>query len=114
LATLVLLPFLGSTPQYSAVTLSPRVENLIGDSLDRGRLSLAPDTGRSLLERITGQVESAVASGLQPVVLTSARVRGALRGLLEPSLPHVAVLSFAEVAAGTPVTSVGTVKLDDE
>jgi len=103
----------GSVP---AVTLSPRVENLLGDSLDgsAGRVALAPDLSRRLLERVHSLVEKAVAGGVQPVVLTSGRVRAAVRRLIEPALPHVSVLSFAEVGHGTSVTSVGTVKLDDE
>ena len=59
-------------------------------------------------------VEKAVTAGTQPVVVTSSRIRSAFRRLLEPVLPHVAVLSFSEIAAGTPLTSVGTVKLDNE
>jgi flagellar biosynthesis protein FlhA len=99
----------------AAVTLSPKVENLLGDALaSRASVALPPDANRALLDKLNAVVEKAVASGKQPVVLTSARVRSALRRLIEPILPHVAVLSFAEIAAGTPVTSVGTVKLDDE
>jgi flagellar biosynthesis protein FlhA len=99
----------------AAVTLSPRVENLIGDSLSAtDTVALPPDTNRDLLEKLNAQVEKAVITGMQPVILTSSRVRSALRRLVEPILPHVAVLSFAEIAAGTPVTSIGTVKLDDE
>jgi flagellar biosynthesis protein FlhA len=103
----------GSVP---AVTLSPKVENALGDSLDGegGRLALQPDLARRLLERFHALVEKAVASGVQPVVLTSGRIRGAVRRFIEPALPHVAVLSFAEIGRGTAVTSVGTVKLDDE
>jgi flagellar biosynthesis protein FlhA len=92
------------------------VENSLGDSLDGegGKLALPPDLARRLLERFHAIVEKAVASGVQPVVLTSGRIRGAVRRFIEPALPHVAVLSFAEIGRGTAVTSVGTVKLDDE
>ena len=67
-----------------------------------------------LVNNLLLQVEKAVAAGKQPVILTSGRVRSALHRMIEPMLPHVAVLSFSEIATGTPVTSVGTVRLNDE
>jgi flagellar biosynthesis protein FlhA len=100
----------------AAVTLSPRLENLLGDTLgsaDAGG-ALEPDVGRALLNELNNQVEKAVAAGKQPVILTSGRIRSALHHMIEPMLPHVAVLSFSEIATGTPVTSVGTVRLNDE
>jgi flagellar biosynthesis protein FlhA len=100
----------------AAVTLSPRLENLLGDSLGAVDVdgALEPDVGRALLNELNHQVEKAVAAGKQPVILTSGRVRSALHRMIEPMLPHVAVLSFSEIATGTPVTSVGTVRLNDE
>jgi flagellar biosynthesis protein FlhA len=100
----------------AAVTLSPAVENLLHDSLAESgsTLALSPEVTRKLLQKVNTLVETSVSAGKQPVVLASSRIRSVLRKLLEPVLPHVAVLSFAEVASGTGVTSVGTVKLDDE
>jgi flagellar biosynthesis protein FlhA len=96
----------------AAVTFSPQVEALLGDSLtgQGGTLALAPDQNRKVLETLNQLVERAVTTGKQPVVLTSGRIRSAVRRLIEPLLPHVAVLSFAEISTGTPVTSAGTVK----
>ncbi|MFN8179541.1 MAG: flagellar biosynthesis protein FlhA [bacterium] len=100
----------------ATVTLSPRVEALLADSLTgaNGEAALTPDHGRQLVERLNVLVEKAVAAGRQPVILTSGRIRTAVRRLVEPVLPHVAVLSFAEIATGTPVTTVGTVRWSDE
>jgi flagellar biosynthesis protein FlhA len=100
----------------TAVTLSPRLENLLGSSLNgaSGTVQMTPEINRSLVEKIGALVEKAVANGKQPIVLTSSRLRSAIRRLLEPVMPHVAVLSFAEVTAGTAVTSIGTVNVDDE
>ncbi|MCA9753717.1 MAG: FHIPEP family type III secretion protein, partial [Gemmatimonadetes bacterium] len=100
----------------AAVTLSPRLEAFLGDSLSGqgGDVALPPDSARRVLEKVNHLVEKAVAGGRQPVILTSGRVRSALRRMLEPILPHVAVLSFSEVSAGVPVTSVGTVEWSDE
>jgi flagellar biosynthesis protein FlhA len=100
----------------AAVTFSPRVEALLSDVLTGGgaEAALPPDQGRVLVERVNALVEKAVAAGRQPVILTSSRIRAAVRRLVEPVLPHVAVLAFAEVATGTPLTTVGTVRWNDE
>ncbi len=100
----------------ATVTLSPRTEAALADALGGhgGDVALPPEQGRALVERIHQLVEKAVAAGRQPVILTSSRIRGAVRRMVEPVLPHVAVLSFAEVATGTPVTTVGTVRWNDE
>ena len=100
----------------ATVTLSPRVEAMLADAISGsgGDAALPPDHGRALLERMNALVEKAVAGGRQPVILTSTRIRSAVRRLVEPVLPHIAVLSFAEIATGTPVTTVGTVRWNDE
>jgi flagellar biosynthesis protein FlhA len=99
-----------------AVTLSPKVENVLGDAIQTqtGEVALEPATSQRLVDRLAALVQKAVSTGSQPVVITSGRVRAALRRLIEPVLPHVAVLSFAEIVSGTPVTSIGQVKLDHE
>ncbi len=100
----------------AAVTLSASVESLLGDSIDSpaGPPALSPEVSRSLVGAIHSLIERAVAGGSRPVILTSGRLRNALRRLIEPLLPHVAVLSLSEIAAGTQVTSLGMVRLDDE
>lgn len=100
----------------ATVTFSPHLESILGDSLggQGSGLTLPPDQNRMLLDSLNQLVERAVTTGRQPVVLTSSRIRSAVRRLIEPLLPHVAVLSFSEIASGTPVTSVGTVKWNDE
>ena len=93
------------------------VERYVADlpvSLEIQEIGPNQNVGRELLNELNTHVEKAVAAGKQPVILTSGRVRNALHRMIEPVLPHVAVLSFAEIATGTPVTSVGTVRLNDE
>ena len=46
-----------------------------------------------------------------PVILTSSDVRRAVRGLVAPRFPRVAVLSYDELPPETPVRPVGRLAL---
>jgi len=99
-----------------AITLNPRLEQTLAQSLtqtDAGvALVVSPDLMQRLMNRIASQMELAAASGTQPVLLTSTRIRRPLRRLLERSLPTLAVMSFAEVAREVEVEAMGQVEVD--
>jgi len=99
-----------------AITLNPRLEQTLAQSLtqtDAGvALVVSPDLMQRLMNRVAAQMELAAASGTQPVLLTSTRIRRPLRRLLERSLPTLAVMSFAEVAREVEVEAVGQVEVD--
>ncbi|MEX1022289.1 MAG: flagellar biosynthesis protein FlhA [Dehalococcoidia bacterium] len=99
-----------------AITLNPRLEQTLAQALtqtDNGMaLVVSPDLLQRLMNRVATQMEHAAASGQQPVLLTSTRIRRPLRRLLERSLPALAVLSFAEVAREVDVEAVGQVEVE--
>jgi flagellar biosynthesis protein FlhA len=100
-----------------AFTLSPRLEQLIGDSVRQTEMGgfavLDPETLTKLLDKTKEQVERMSALGYSGVCLCSPRVRLFYRRLLERAAPQVAVLSYGEIAPGVPVESTGMVSLDD-
>ena len=67
--------------------------------------SSAEDVVRQLA-RISHDAE---ARGTVPVVLCSTRLRPALRRLLRPSLPRLAVVGAGEIGASLPVETIGSV-----
>jgi flagellar biosynthesis protein FlhA len=99
-----------------AITLQPRLEQMLAAGLqktDNGTALLVdPQLLQRLLSRIAAQMEHAAARGRQPVLLTSSRIRRPLRRLTERSLPTLAIVAFSEVATEIDVESVGMVEVD--
>jgi len=101
-----------------AVTLSPRLEQEIADSVQptpQGHFPvLPPERGRDLVERVGQAVARMALQGRQPVILCSGRIRLPLRRFLQRPLPHVPVVSYNELDPALEVEVVEAVKLNED
>ena len=99
-----------------AITLHPVLERHLAGSLQQtdngGALVIEPALMQSLLAEVASQMERAAATGDQPVLLTSSRIRRPLRRLTERSLPALPVLAFNEIASEFEVRAIGTVEVE--
>jgi type III secretion protein V len=91
-----------------ALLLDPCAEEAVRAALAGEALALDPSTASGLLDALGEQVRSL---DEPPVVLASPDVRRALRGLVAPRFPRVAVLSYEELPAELPVRPVGKLAL---
>ena len=102
--------------QLHALTLHPVLERHLASSLQQtdtgAALAIEPGLMQQLLGEVARQMERAAATGDQPVLLTSSRIRRPLRRLTERSLPALPVLAFNEVASEVEVRAIGTVEVD--
>ncbi len=102
------------------VTLDPRVEQLIAQSVQRSEhgsaLALPPAVQNSLIDAIRQEVEKVVrtSAGHSPVILCSPQIRNQVRRLIETVMPQIAVLAFNEVVRGVEIESKGLVVVDNE
>jgi flagellar biosynthesis protein FlhA len=98
------------------ITLSPRVERLLADSIEYQnhnlRLNLEPRTAQKLMEITSKYMENMAAQGYLPIVLCSATIRLVYKRLVERALPSLAVLSYSEIASGIDVHAEGMIDLD--
>jgi flagellar biosynthesis protein FlhA len=98
------------------ITLQPRLEQSLAAGLQKTDSGMAlliePQLLQGLLLNLAQELERTAAQGLQPVLLTSARIRRPLRRLTERSLPTLAIIAFSEIAAEIDVESVGMVEVD--
>ena len=98
------------------VTIGPRTEEDIANAIqqtDRGNtIAMAPWEVQRLLGVVGTEIERVAATGHDPVVLCSSRIRLALRRLLERRLPNVIVLAFSEVTPQTTVEAVGNIEVN--
>lgn len=95
------------------LTLAPEVERtlMVNQRTSEGRGSLFTDMGQldAFVKHLARQSESMMGRSLNPVLLCPPSLRRPLRGLIQRSLPHVAVVSLNEVPSSTMVRSFATV-----
>ncbi len=97
----------------TALSLSPQTEKYILDQVKKndGYLPpLDPLFVQSLVKSISEKIEKFIINQTTPVIITSPAVRRFVRQILEPYLPSVAVLSYAEVEPGVRVNIIGSVE----
>jgi flagellar biosynthesis protein FlhA len=95
------------------ISLDPRLEQKIADATQitaHGSYPvMEPQATQRFMSLLSVKAEQEAMQGRQPVVLTSSRIRLPFKRLTERFLPHLAVLSFNEIATGVEVESVGMV-----
>lgn len=105
--------YVAADGKLHVVTLDPRLEQVIADSLQQSAQGTYPVMEPQHTQRIfaatTGFIDQAANQGQQPVVLCSSRIRLPFRRLADKFLPNLTVLSFSEIIPGIEVESVGMV-----
>ncbi len=103
-----------SDQTLEVATLDPALEQMLVASLKdlegRRTIVLGPSDAAAVAQSISTTMEEVISSGKQPIILTSGALRAALRRMLAPLVPHLAVLSYQEVPPTTEVSSIGTVQ----
>ncbi len=74
-------------------------------------LDLPPKISEQLLNKTQDAIEKVVESGFEPIILTSPKIRRYFKSFLERFFPKVPVLSYAEIAEGVEIRSVGSIEL---
>ena len=106
----------GENEALSVLSLDPRIEALIADSLGQAEavssLILDPKLAEQLMRKTILQVEAMLRQGLSPVILCGPGIRRHLRTFLRRSIPHLAVISVNEVPHSVNLKSFAVVSLD--
>ncbi|MBI2838003.1 MAG: flagellar biosynthesis protein FlhA [Acidobacteria bacterium] len=94
------------------LTLSPEIEQALAKSITRTEqgtyMAIEPKMAQQLIGRIRKGLETALPSAAS-VLLVSSPIRYHLKRLTEKFLPHLAILSHAEVPSNVNVVSVGVI-----
>ena len=112
LADVVCHPYVGQDGSLRVLLLGPQMEGRLSEGLGtvEGEEGLHPGLAQPLLEAIGRAVEAAPPFETKPVLLTASSLRRHIRRLTERTLPHLAVLSFADLSPNVNVRTVGTVE----
>ena len=92
--------------------LDPMIEEAVREAIHKtatgSYLALEPDLSRDILAAVSRALPAAATA---PVVLTSVDIRRYVRRLLETEHPHVAVLSYPELAPEAKLAPLGRIKV---
>lgn len=101
--------------ELSVLTLDPSVEHTLATSFrsidEKTTLVLEPRFAEQMLSRIASQVEKMMKSNVMPVLLCAPELRRHLRRLTERVMPHLAIVSMAEVPNSINLKAYGVVSL---
>ena len=101
----------GGRPQLDVVLVDTIVEDTVRRGITRtpagAFLALPPQTARDVLFSLRRAVNDASAGGGRAVILTQPDIRRFVRKLVEPEMPDVAVVSFAELLPEVALKPVG-------
>jgi len=108
--------YAGDGGRMAVITLHPKLEQTIADSLQATQSGsfpvLSPQQAEKIFDQLAKLAERALLMGGTPILLCSSRVRLPLRRLTERVLPHLAVLSLNELVPSLEIESIGTVVLE--
>jgi flagellar biosynthesis protein FlhA len=106
----------GNHKQLSVLSLDPRVEGQIAESVRRtdrgGNFILEPRLAEQLIRRLLPVVESMMRQSLAPVLLCSPEIRRYLKTFTRRSIPRLSVLSVNEVPYTVDLKSFSIIKID--
>lgn len=106
----------GRNEQLAVLSLDPRIESQISESLaqgdNRGPLIIDPRLAEALMRKVGPMVESMMKEGLAPVLLCAPSIRRHLRAFLSRIAPRLAVISVNEVPQSISLRSFEVLKHD--
>jgi flagellar biosynthesis protein FlhA len=106
---------IGSTGDLQVLTLDPSVEQTLSMSMravnEKSTLVLEPRFAEQMLTKMASQVEKMMKSNVMPVLLCPPELRRHMRKVTERVMPHLAILSMAEVPTNINLKAFGSVSL---
>ncbi|MGI1658155.1 MAG: flagellar biosynthesis protein FlhA [Desulfitobacterium sp.] len=109
----IVQPLLGSNKELPVLTLEPKLEQQILDSIqpsDYGSyMTLDPRVLQEIMQSLAREIEKMVLKGFNPVLVCAPVVRINLKRVTERQLPQLIVLSYNELVHGVQVQAVGMV-----
>jgi flagellar biosynthesis protein FlhA len=106
----------GRNPQLSVLSLDPRVEGQISDSMRRADKAapfvLDPRLAEQIIRKLIPLADSMVRQKLAPVLLCNADIRRQLKVFTKRSVPKLAVLSVNEIPNTIDLKSFSVLKID--
>lgn len=96
------------------MTVHPDLEELVANNIQKSMSGsipvLQPDIIHSIFDNINHSINNLMISGIEPIILTSPKIRIGFRNLISFSFPNVPVLSLHEIPNDIEIEGVGQVE----
>jgi len=106
----------GQNQQLSVLSLDPRAEGQIAESLRRteagSNLMLDPRLAEQLIRKLLPAVETMIRESVAPVLLCRPEIRRHLKTFTKRSIPRLSVLSVNEIPHTIDLASYSIIKMD--
>ncbi len=106
---------LGDLPALHVLTLDPAIEQTLMDSVRNAETSsnlvVDPKFAEQLLSRLSTQADRMMKGNMLPVLLCAPDLRRHIRGLSERVIPHMRILSMAEIPNSINLKAYATISL---
>jgi flagellar biosynthesis protein FlhA len=103
--------------QVGAITLDPRVEQLIAKAVQEAgngqAMALEPGKSEQIIRRVADAVRDTVAAGFEAVLLTSGPIRRHVRSIVQNAIPELPVLAYDELMPEMELEGRATVALEE-
>ncbi len=101
--------------KLNAILVDPELEDILSDSLQetpQGLVStLDPETVNKFVVKSSDIIENQLKNGIQPVIISSQKVRRLIRELLGRSYPSIGILSYSEIPVNFTIEQVGIISI---
>ena len=118
LSRTIVQPYLDERGILNVITVHPRLEEYIGDNIQKSFQgsfpAIEPDINTKILQRIHELTERLSLQQIKPVILISPKIRAPFKRMIEMAFPHIAVLSLNEIPNSVEIETVGMVNIYDD
>lgn len=109
-------PYLGENRTLYAITLDPKLEEMMLESLKSypygKQIVMHPVTIQKLVKDLNRMINEASYRKVHPVLLTTAAIRPYVKKLIEREIPRLPTLSYQEIVTDIPIKPLGMVGPD--
>jgi len=106
-------PFQNENGCVQAITLDPKLEQQIAQGLRQTPteigLSMEPRLAKHIMDFLSRQIQTMIASGVPPVVLCAPSIRLAFRRFFESTFSDLSVLSYTEIPPRIQIQNQATI-----
>ena len=103
--------YIDKTTSNGVITIDPALEQELVAAVQKSDfgsyIAIAPERMETLINNLSRQVKNVLATGEQPIILTSPGLRPYFKRMIEGVIPSLVVLSYNEIDSDADIKSIG-------